>query len=180
MDNMPQMSAIMARDRSAADRRRARTRHAILQAFSALMFERRYDEFGVADIVDRANVGRSTFYEHFSGKDVLLREAMQPMLAVFAESATGKDNRARLTVVLAHFWQNRRMARIVFTAPMRGLIERQLAAIIADQDGQRLAAIQIATAQMAAIEAWTGGTIAASLDEMVSAVARTSALAVPQ
>lgn len=180
MDISPHMSAIMASTRRLPDRRKARTRDAIVHAFSALMFERRYDGFGVADIVDRANVGRSTFYEHFAGKDVLLREAMRPMLGVLADAATGRDDRARVTAVVEHFWQNRRMARIVFAAPMRALIERQLADIIAENGSHRLAAAQMAAAQMAAIDGWTSGAIAASLEEMVSAVARTSALGGPQ
>ena len=52
------------------DRRIQRTRSALLQAFVSLLLEpRRYDQIKVGDIVERANVGRSTFYEHFRNKD---------------------------------------------------------------------------------------------------------------
>ena len=53
-------NSVFAQAAPAMDRRRARTRQALLQAFISLMFERRYDGFGVADLIERANVGRST------------------------------------------------------------------------------------------------------------------------
>ncbi len=185
MEKNGTMSVIMASAGRLPDRRKTRTRRAIIHAFSTLMFERRYDEFGVADIAEAANVGRSTFYEHFSGKDVLLREAMRPMLAVLAAAAAGTPDRPRLTAVTEHFWQNRRMARIVFATPMRALVERQLANAIAEKlgaqnPGQRLAAVQAAVAQIAAFDAWTSGAIGASLEEMVNAIVKTSGLATVQ
>ena len=56
-------------DGTKPDRRVERTREALLRALRDLLFERGYDGFVVRDIVERANVGRSTFYEHFEGKD---------------------------------------------------------------------------------------------------------------
>ena len=53
------------------DRRIARTREMLMNALSALMIEKRYDDITVQDILDRANVGRSTFYAHFQDKEDL-------------------------------------------------------------------------------------------------------------
>src|SRR5687768_631620 len=113
------------------DRRTARTRQALLEAFIALMFERRYDAFGVPDIVARANVGRSTYYEHFGSKDALLRTSMAGMLSVLADAGAGAAaDPTALRGVIEHFWENRRLGRTVFAPPLRALIERQLAELI--------------------------------------------------
>jgi AcrR family transcriptional regulator len=58
------------------DRRTLRTRQALHQALIRLVLERGYDQITVADIADAANVGRSTFYAHFTDKDDLLRHGI--------------------------------------------------------------------------------------------------------
>ncbi|MBF6171744.1 TetR/AcrR family transcriptional regulator [Nocardia blacklockiae] len=55
-----------------ADRRVRRTRRALHEALIGLMLERGYARVTVQDILDRADVGRSTFYAHFRNKDDLL------------------------------------------------------------------------------------------------------------
>ncbi len=50
-----------------------RTRQALHQALIQLIGERDYDEISVMEIAGAANVGRSTFYAHFTDKDDLLR-----------------------------------------------------------------------------------------------------------
>ncbi len=54
------------------DRRVQRTRNMLFEAFLDLMMEKGYDAITVQDIIDRANVGRSTFYSHFADKEQLL------------------------------------------------------------------------------------------------------------
>lgn len=55
-----------------ADRRSERTRQLLSAALVDLMLHKRYDEITVQDIIDHANVGRSTFYAHYLDKDDLL------------------------------------------------------------------------------------------------------------
>ncbi|MET7770375.1 TetR/AcrR family transcriptional regulator [Nocardia sp. NPDC005366] len=54
------------------DRRVRRTRNLLHQALIGLMLERGYERISVSDILERADVGRSTFYAHFRDKDDLL------------------------------------------------------------------------------------------------------------
>jgi AcrR family transcriptional regulator len=58
------------------DRRVRRTRTAIHQALISLMREKGYDAVTVTDIIDRADVGRSTFYTHFTDKSDVLDESL--------------------------------------------------------------------------------------------------------
>jgi AcrR family transcriptional regulator len=55
-----------------ADRRSERTRQLLSDALIELMLEQRYDQITVQDIIDRANIGRSTFYAHYLDKEDLL------------------------------------------------------------------------------------------------------------
>src|SRR5262245_44997259 len=54
------------------DRRIQRTRETLHSALMALVVEVPYARITVQQILDRANVGRSTFYSHFQDKDELL------------------------------------------------------------------------------------------------------------
>src|SRR5690242_15633867 len=53
------------------DRRVRRTRRALQNALVGLIAERGYPRTTVQDVLDRADVGRSTFYAHFRDKDAL-------------------------------------------------------------------------------------------------------------
>ncbi len=69
------------------DRRPQKTRQALNEALIALMFEKSYDSIVVQEILDRANVGRSTFYMHFRDKDELLVDGIQQGLGKLLHDA---------------------------------------------------------------------------------------------
>ena len=62
------------------DRRVKRTRGLLHEALASLIHEKSYDEIVVKEILARADVGRSTFYSHFRGKDDLLDSGIRDTL----------------------------------------------------------------------------------------------------
>ena len=58
------------------DPRIARTRVSLQEALLELARENELGDIAVADIVERAGVNRSTFYQHYDGKDTLLADAL--------------------------------------------------------------------------------------------------------
>jgi len=62
------------------DRRSQRTQQALMDALIALLAVKHYDEISINDIIDRANVGRSTFYAHYQTKDDLLKSGFERVL----------------------------------------------------------------------------------------------------
>jgi AcrR family transcriptional regulator len=63
------------------DRRIQKTRDLLHRALAALIREKPYDSISVKEILDRADVGRSTFYAHFRDKDELLVSVIRDLLA---------------------------------------------------------------------------------------------------
>ncbi|MDB5671333.1 MAG: regulatory protein TetR [Alphaproteobacteria bacterium] len=156
------------------DRRAARTRRSLVEAFVELVLDRRYDEISVQDVVVRADVGRSTFYEHFRGKDDLLEQSMHWLLVMIAEAAEPQPDLDRLTAAVDHFWQNRRLARVIFSPPIAARVRRSLTRLIVDRLDQEngelrnARALQIAAAQLALLEAWTHGDLTAPPELIVA------------
>lgn len=62
------------------DRRSQRTRRLLADALIVLMQEKRYEKITIQDILDRADVGRSTFYAHFPDKDALLVNGLAQLI----------------------------------------------------------------------------------------------------
>ncbi|MBX3086638.1 MAG: TetR/AcrR family transcriptional regulator [Anaerolineae bacterium] len=74
------------------DRRSERTRAQLRTALVDLMSEKLYADISVQDILDRANVGRSTFYGHFESKDDLLATSLQWLIQWLHHSTLESTN----------------------------------------------------------------------------------------
>src|SRR5215470_5181989 len=68
------------------DRRVQKTQDLLRNALVSLLAQKPYDAIVVKEILDRANVGRSTFYMHFRDKDDLLVSGIHEMLGPIPSS----------------------------------------------------------------------------------------------
>jgi AcrR family transcriptional regulator len=73
------------------DRRVTRTRNALGEALVSLIRRKPYEAITVEDILQEADVGRSTFYAHFKSKDDLLERGLERLRTQLADPGTGTD-----------------------------------------------------------------------------------------
>jgi AcrR family transcriptional regulator len=69
------------------DRRSQRTRLLLSEALVRLIQEKDYSTITVSDIIERANVGRSTFYAHYQTKDDLLLDQMDRVIETLSQGS---------------------------------------------------------------------------------------------
>lgn len=102
------------------DRRSQRTRRLLHRAIMSLMQEKRYESITVQDIIDRADVGRSTFYAHYQDKEDLINSNLQEIFDDLSQSLAGngpENQRLLPTLVLfRHVQENQHL----FEAMNRG------------------------------------------------------------
>ena len=94
------------------DRRQRKTRAAIFSAFTTLLEKKNYSSLTIQDIIDEADIGRTTFYSHFETKDELLKAICSDIFShVFSDEIMSEDKhdfsdhgsfRYRLTHILYH------------------------------------------------------------------------------
>jgi len=110
----------------AMDRRQKKTRKAVFEAFTGLLEKKSYSNISVQEIIDAANIGRSTFYAHFETKDELLRALCTEIFEhVFSDdlhkedthdfSSRKKDIIGEITHILYHLNDSRPYIRSILS-----------------------------------------------------------------
>lgn len=107
------------------DRRQRRTRSLIFTAFSALLERKSYTSMTVQDIIDEADIGRSTFYAHFETKDELLKAlCIEIFEHVFSDELLSEENhdfshhstfKDRITHILYHLQEKQQSIKGLFS-----------------------------------------------------------------
>lgn len=165
--------------KSRPDARSRRTRAALIGAFNRVFLSRRRGGLRVAEIVAEAEVGRSTFYEHYSGADEIHLEALRRPFGTLADAAVGTGEATALEHLLAHFWENRQRAKETLSGRFGERAARLLAEMVEERlDGsalsvpRRLAARTLGDAALAPLRLWLSGEAPARPGQLAAAILR--------
>ncbi|MEV4896936.1 TetR/AcrR family transcriptional regulator [Nonomuraea sp. NPDC055795] len=116
------------------DRRVRRTRQAIQGALVELTLEKGYDAVTVTDIIDRADVGRSTFYAHFTDKQDVLFSNLEALTFLRAEPGADGPLFAFSLPMFEHVHEQRRLVKALLGRRGGGVVvargERMLGRMI--------------------------------------------------
>jgi AcrR family transcriptional regulator len=171
------------------DKRVARTQQALRGALLELMVERGYEKLSVQQIIDRAGVGRATFYLHYSSKEDLLRTSLEGLREHLSRdwhsTAKGKaQSSAQLGFSLAFFQHvdgHRKLYRAIVGRESGAIVDKQMRRLLADlvredlgSSGHRvlvgsaadLAAQYVAGALIAIVTWWLDRNIKLSAEEI--------------
>lgn len=161
------------------DRRSRRTRKALIEAFNHLFLHRRQRRVRVADIVAQADLGRSTFYDHYSSAEDIALEALSRPFAILADAAAGAGDTERLGRLLDHFWENRGRARDTLGGRNGERAARLLVSQVEERIAEaelilppRLAALQLADAALGPLRGWVAGEASCTSAALAEAICR--------
>jgi len=92
--------------RKKIDARVRKTRDALGDAIVELMQQRPFDSITVQDVLDRANVGRSTFYSHYSDKDDLLMSDADEFFEMFSMALSVHGDKSDRVLPVKEFFNH--------------------------------------------------------------------------
>jgi Transcriptional regulator len=101
------------------DRRIKKTKAAIYAAFTELLSKKKYSQITIQEIIDLADIGRSTFYSHFETKDELLKSMCLDMfqdMGPLKHSFDTANPHSVITDILYHIRENKKAIKGVFTS----------------------------------------------------------------
>jgi AcrR family transcriptional regulator len=126
----------------APDRRVQRTRKLLQDALVSMMIEKGYDATTVQDIVDRANVGRATFYAHFADKETLLHSRLEDLRSHIAEQQRQVPGRLGFSLaMLEHAHSNLSLWEAIGGRESGAFILQRIQRVVADLAARDLKAL---------------------------------------
>jgi AcrR family transcriptional regulator len=159
---------------------------AVLRAFAELVGTKQYDEIAVGEIIRRAAVSRSTFYEHYRGKQDLLTRSIAGPFKILADGVLSAGQ-SKLVPLLEHFWSNRAFARGVLLGSVRPRVATVLVIYIESRLKRRetqsrgryrlprrLVAWQLTETMLGLITAWLTGEARCSATELADGLSRST------
>ena len=154
------------------DRRTARTRQSLITAFATLVHRgHRIESIRIGDIIEQANVARSTFYEHFKDKSELFAITFEPFFAALSGAVDERQDMDELIAMMDFCWQERDISRSLLDVANRRVMSKVLRRYIAARMRRvpsasarkgfsiDLVAAGIAEAQLATLSVWFSGEV---------------------
>lgn len=167
------------------DRRQQKTRSALHEAFVTLLLEQGYEALKIGQVADLANVGRSTFYEHYRTKHDLLVASIRKPFSVLADLVEPGAGTERIPALLRHFRDNQHVGRVLLGWPVRPLLGQALTGLITLRLARaplgaallpaEVIARQVAETQLALLECWILGRPACGIEAVTEGLKRCSA-----
>lgn len=123
------------------DRRVMRTQQSIRNALIELMLEKPYEKITIQEIIDRANVGRATFYNHYQDKDDLLLRGVAEFARRQGEADSTQEkeeqtqkppllNTLETAGMFKHSQQNQRIHQVLFKRNRENVVSQEISAVL--------------------------------------------------
>jgi AcrR family transcriptional regulator len=116
----------MPRATKPRDRRVDRTHRLLQEALIVEILAKGYDAVTVQDIIDRADVGRSTFYSHFADKEALLVSGIAGLRGFLAAQRNGGRPLAFSRALFDHVDEHRDLGRATFGRKSGAVVQDQM------------------------------------------------------
>jgi AcrR family transcriptional regulator len=122
------------------DRRVQRTQRMLHKALMSLILEKKYEHITVQEILNRADVDRSTFYMHFQNKDELLVggfQYLQSFLESARETCTTEPAKSFERIIdfsfpmFEHAYEYRRVNRALMGSNAEAVVRRRIHSVLA-------------------------------------------------
>jgi AcrR family transcriptional regulator len=164
------------------DRRIRRTRDRLGDALIELLKDKGFDAFTVQDVLDRAQVARSTFYAHYRGKEDLFLSDLEEFFEAMGSLIERSRERSRRVMAVRELFSHIADSRKLYDAMVasgriddyfalaqgcfaRG-IEARLRVLAPDADEPRLRATALSGALLSLLRQWLQRANERSADEM--------------
>jgi AcrR family transcriptional regulator len=117
------------------DRRTSKTRNALHGALLRLLTQRHWEEIDVQALCDEANVGRSTFYEHYRNREALLQQCFADIGGRFAEAGAmrvGSSTLPFIAPLVEHVGQQQVVFRVLLGRRSNAYVRQQFQSMLVE------------------------------------------------
>lgn len=156
-----------------------KTRAAIQSALTELILEKGYESVTVSDIIDRADIGRSTFYSHFTDKRDVFDDTISELSGFLRAHSDGDEIFAFSLPLFEHIVEQRPVISALFGRGGHSVAMQTtttaLSSVIGDDLRARLAGREIDEAKLSMLIAFVVGAYSSVIGQWLESKHRYSA-----